>query len=231
MRTKTLLLTVALGLATAATSMAQAVYSVNIVGYVNLTMARNFNMVANQLDATPDNKISSVLPTVPDGSQVLKFRNNNYTRDDFSVADGGWIDSESLEPSVRTVSPGEGFLYYNPTAGNITVTLVGQVRTGNNLPVALDAAQFTLISSIIPADTSLDSTSGFVGIDGMQYLTFNAASQTYDIRLDFSVADGGWINSETLEPSIPRPTVGQGFLLYNPGAATTWLRNFNPNQP
>ena len=48
MRTKALLLTAALGLASVATSMAQAVYSVNVVGYINLTMKPGFNLVANQ---------------------------------------------------------------------------------------------------------------------------------------------------------------------------------------
>ena len=47
MRTKTLLLTAVLGIASAASSMAQAVYSVNVVGYVNLTLKRGFNAVAN----------------------------------------------------------------------------------------------------------------------------------------------------------------------------------------
>jgi hypothetical protein len=157
--------------------MAQAVYSVNIVGYVNLTMQRGFNLVANQLDASPDNSLGSVLPTVPNESQVLKFKNNNYTRDDFSVADGGWIDAETFEPSVRTISPGEGFFYYNPTTGPVTVTTVGQVRTGNGLSVGLDAGQFTLISAVTPQDLALNAANNFPVAQDMQYLSYNAATQ------------------------------------------------------
>jgi len=230
MRTKTLLLTAVLGIAGAASSMAQAVYSVNVVGYVNLTMKRGFNAVANQLDATPDNKLSSVLPTVPQDSQCLKFANNNYTRDDFDVASGGWIDSETLEPSVRTVSPGEGFLYYNPTAGDLTITTVGQVRTGNGLSVPLGPTRFNFISGITPQDLPLDASSSFPVAQDMQYLSYNANTQAYNTRLDYD--SGGWINSETLDP-VPTPvaTVGSGFFLYNPGAATSWTRNFNPNTP
>jgi hypothetical protein len=230
MRTKTLLLTAVLGIAGAASSMAQAVYSVNVVGYVNLTMKRGFNAVANQLDATPDNKLSSVLPSVPQDSQVLKFSNNNYTRDDFDVASGGWIDSETLEPSVRSVAPGEGFLYYNPTAGDLTVTTVGQVRTGNGLSVPLGAARFSFISAITPQDLALNAANSFPVAQDMQYLSYNANTQGYNTRLDFDA--GGWINSETLDP-VPDPvaTVGSGFFIYNPGAATSWTRNFNPNTP
>jgi hypothetical protein len=229
MRTKTLLLTAALGIASAAASMAQAVYSVNIVGYVNLTMKRGFNSVANQLDATPDNKLGSVLPSVPQDSQVLKYANNNYTRDDFDIPSGGWIDSETLEPSVRTISPGEGFLFYNPTAGDITVTTVGQVRTGNGLSVPLAGTQFSLISSITPQDIALNAANSFPVQQDMQFLSYNANTQGYNVRLDFD--SGGWINSETLDP-VPDPvlTVGQSAFVYNPGPPTSWTRNFNPNQ-
>jgi hypothetical protein len=200
------------------------------VGYDNLTMQRGFNAVANQLDATPDNKLSSVLPSVPNESQVLKFANNNYTRDDFSIADGGWIDSETLEPSVRTVSPGEGFLYYNPTAGQITITTVGQVRTGNGLSVPLAGNSFSLISAITPQDLALNAANNFPVQQDMQYLSYNATSQGYNTRLDFD--SGGWINSETLDPvADPVATVGSGFFIYNPGGPTSWTRNFNPNTP
>ena len=46
MRTKTLLLTAALAAAGVVSSMAQ-VYSVNSVGYVNLTLPNGFSMIAN----------------------------------------------------------------------------------------------------------------------------------------------------------------------------------------
>src|SRR5882672_2548950 len=126
MRTKTLLLTAVLGIAGAATSMAQAVYSVNVVGYINLTMKPGFNLVANQLKASPDNKLNSVLPAAPLESQVLKFANNNYSTD---ISDGSvWLDNATGNPSATTVSPGEGFFFYNPGTVNSTATLVGEVR-------------------------------------------------------------------------------------------------------
>ena len=224
MRTKALLLTAALGLASVATSMAQ-VYSVNVVGYVNLDLKTGFNLVASQLNATPDNKIVSVLPSVQNNTQLLKFSNNNYTRDDFSVADGGWLDSETLEPSVRTVSPGEGFFMYSPAPA--TVTLVGEVRTGNNLTVPLPTG-FSLISSIVPQDLALSPAgSAFPVAQNMQFLSWNATAQGYNLRLDFD--SGIWINSETLdEVPAPQVTVGQGFFIYSPGPSS-WVRSFNPN--
>src|SRR5213075_206777 len=72
MRTKTTLLTAALVAAGALTSMAQ-VYSVNIVGYINLNIPKGFSMIANQLDTTPDNTLASVLPNPPENTSCYKF--------------------------------------------------------------------------------------------------------------------------------------------------------------
>jgi hypothetical protein len=232
MRTKTLLLTAALGIASAASSMAQAVYSVNIVGYVNLTLRPGFNLVANQLDATPNNQLSSVFPSVPDGSQVLKFRNNNYTVYQFFSGFGGWID-ESFQPANATVDPGEGFFFTNPNASDLTVTTVGQVRTGNNLTVTLDPNTFTLISSITPQDLTLDATSNYPLSDGVQYLSWNANAnpQTYNPILQYFSGFGGWIDESFATVPAPVTRVGQGWFHSSPSpTAVDWSRNFNPNQ-
>src|SRR5258707_15596446 len=59
MRTKTLFLTAAFSAAGMATSMAQTVYSVNIVGYINLPIVHGLSLVANQLNASPNNSVVS----------------------------------------------------------------------------------------------------------------------------------------------------------------------------
>jgi len=222
MRTKALIITAALGLASAASSMAQAVYSVNVVGYINLPIQPGFNLVANQLKASPNNRLGSVLPSVAVETQVLKFVNNNYTAD---VFDGSaWLDNSTGEPSTTSVSPGEGFFLYSPSAA--TVTLVGEVTTGNNLTVNMGAG-FSLISSIVPQAIALDPVNGFNNVVEMQYLTFNAGTQNYNTTL---VNDGsGWLNNETGDPvPDPVPSVGQGFFIYSTGPAS-WVRSFNPN--
>jgi hypothetical protein len=227
MRTKALLLTAALGIASVATSMAQAVYSVNVVGYVNLTLAPGFNLVANQLTATPNNRLDTVLPAAALESQVLKFGNNTYSSD---ISDGtSWLDAGTGDPSTTTVSPGEGFFFFNPGAAPVTSTLVGEVRTGNGLTVSLPAG-FSLDSSIVPQDISLTAANGFPQVLEMQYLTFNSATQNYNTAL---INDGtGWLDSLTGDPADARPLVGQGFFIFNPGAtALNWTRDFNPNTP
>src|SRR5947209_7927276 len=72
MRTKTLLLVAALSAAGALTSTAQ-VFSVNMVGYINLNIPKNFSLIANQLNNQPNNTIATLLPAPPDGTVVYKF--------------------------------------------------------------------------------------------------------------------------------------------------------------
>src|SRR4030095_15156339 len=174
MRTKTLLLTAALSVASMATSMAQ-VYSVNAVGYINLTMKAGFNMVANQLNRTPNNSLNNVISGVPIESQVLKFVANNYQ---LELYDGAtWIKPDG-SPGTLSASPGEGIFFFNPNPSDLTVTLVGEVPQGTGLTVPLPSG-FALVSSIVPQAVPLTPANGFPNVLEMQYLVFNAMTQTY----------------------------------------------------
>jgi hypothetical protein len=223
MRTKTLLLTAALSLAGIATSMAQ-VYSVNAVGYINLTMKPGFNMVANQLNKTSANKLNDVLTGVPTESQVLKFANNNYTLELFDGT--SWITPEGA-PGTLGASPGEGFFFFNPGGADVTVTLVGEVPQGTALTVALPPG-FGLVSSIVPQAVALTPANGFPNVTEMQFLSFNSTTQNYDSPL---LNDGtGWITPEGVSVPAPTPAVGQGFFIFNPNPTpVNWTRSFSVN--
>ena len=223
MRTKTLLLTAALSVAGMASSMAQ-VYSVNAVGYINVTMRPGFNMVANQLNRTPNNSLNNVISGVPVESQVLKFENNNYSAE---LYDGSaWIKNDG-SPGTLSASPGQGFFFFNPEGGNVTVTLVGEVPQGTGLTVPLPPG-FALVSSIVPQAVPLTPANGFPNILEAQFLYFNAATQNYDAPI---YNDGtGWILGDGTPVAAPAPAVGTGFFFFNPNATTAnWTRNFSVN--
>src|SRR5882724_11613488 len=124
MRTKTLLLTAALTAAGALTSTAQ-VYSVNMVGYINLTIQpKKFALVANQLNNTvngvTDNSIGALIPNPPNGTLLEKW---DTTTKNFSIQTafhsgaGGWGD-----PTITLVpANGDVALIYN--AGTTAFTL------------------------------------------------------------------------------------------------------------
>jgi hypothetical protein len=229
MRTKTLLVTAALSLAAVATSMAQ-VYSVNAVGYVNKTLEPGFNLIANQLDRTPDNKLDTLLGGVPVESQVFKYSSNTglYKADIYDGA--AWLDAESGNPSATTVNPGEGFFFYNAKvpAGQITVTFVGQVPQGN-VGMSLPAGKFSLVSSKVPQSIALNPANGFPNVLESLYITYDAVAQGYNTSL---INDGsGWLNSVSGDPAVAQPAVGEGFFIFNADTVNplVWTRTFSVN--
>lgn len=246
MRTKTLLITAALSAAGALTSMAQTnVYSVNVVGYINLTAPPGFSLLANQLDVDGTNKIGAVLnnananPVGIDGIQLLRFKNNNYTIDAYdgtgnAVGFVGWYDNGTGNPSTNTIGPGSGFFLYNPYNTNIILTLTGNVKQGtNSIPIP---AGFSLNSTVAPQAVVLDTTptNNFPATDGMEYLAYtNIIGNPGNYAVpDFYDATGnavgfiGWYDNGTGLQVFPTPAVGQGYFIFNPGASNNWSRNF-----
>jgi len=238
MRTKTLLLSAATLAAGVATSMAANVYSVNVVGYINITVNPGYNLIANQLDVDGVNAVGTVLnagtPSSQEGAQVLKFSGSSFSSDTYANNTGdvgfiGWYDSNSGNPSTTTISPGVGFFYLNPAGAPATLTLTGTVKQGTN-SVALGSG-FSLISTIAPQAITIDTTAtnNFPAGEGDQYLAFvGGAFLTSDTYADNTGDVGfiGWYDSNSGNPASPTPAVGQGFFYLNSGAPKSWTRNF-----
>ncbi len=201
-----------LGVATVATSLAQ-VYSVNIVGYINKTLPVGFTMVANQLNATPDNKVTTLFASsAVNGMFVDKFNpaTGGYTTIDF--ADGAW-EGDDVN---MTLNPGEGVFIYVPSA--VTATFVGEVQLTSSVPVP---AGFSVVSSVIPQKAALDTVLGFPVANGDFIYQYNPATGGYIVN-DF--ADGAWEGDGG--GAAPQPDVGEAFFVFNAGAAKTWTRTF-----
>jgi hypothetical protein len=214
MRTKTLLLTAALGLAGAATTMAQ-VYSVNAVGYVNVTMKGGFNMVANPLDAgAGNNTVSKLFPAnSPAGLTVYKFGATGFDINTYDPDLGGWTDPNA------TLTPGEGAFVLVPGTGTFTVTFVGEVMQGH---LVTDLPQgFSIRSSKVPQSGPLAGTLGFPIAAGDTIYRYDASSG-YSIYA-FDPDLGGWA------PEEPSPAVGEAFWVAALNAKQ-WVRDFNVNQ-
>lgn len=218
MRTKALLLTAALSVAGIATSMAQAVYSVNAVGYVNVTVSPGFQLIANPLDAE-SNKVSDLLTTVPDGTIVYKFDPaSGYVINQFiSPAPGVafWT-----EPDM-TLEPGEGAFIFNPQTTDLAITFVGQVRQGDlsqTIPAGL-----SIQSSQVPQAGVIDADLEYPAQDLDTVYKYNGGTQEYEI---FQAIDAGgilWV------PSGP-PSLAVGEAVFVEKAqATTWSRSFSVN--
>jgi hypothetical protein len=216
MRTKTLLLTAALTAAGVATSMAQAVYSVNMVGYINASVPAGFSMVANQLNNTPDNKVTTLFAAPPDGTQVYQFNATTDTYELIQFIDGAW-EGDNLE---MTLNPGQGVFINPPSA--FTATFVGEVQLSSAVGVS---AGFSIVSSALPQSLPLSGAPpaglGFPIGEGDQVYQFNPAGGVYTFN---QFVDGAWEGDGGGAP--PVPAIGESFFVSNAGADKNWSRTF-----
>lgn len=211
MRTKALLglAVLAAGLAT---SVAQNVYSLNVVGYYNVPVPANqYVLVANQLNTT-NNTLAAIIPGGPAGAIFQKLA-NGYSAYVFDDVDLAWTPNGSA-----TLNPGEGGLYKSPVA--TTLTFVGEVMQGsltNTLPINA----YAIRSSMVPQAGKVTTDLAFPGEPGdiLQVLGNGYSAYVFD---DVDLA---W------SPSEPTIGVGQGFLMKKAPTSTKtqWVRNFTVN--
>jgi hypothetical protein len=218
MRTKVLLCAAALAAGIACSS-AQNVYSLNVVGYYNITVGAGQQiMLANQLDSGT-NTIGSLLapPMVNDGDHLYKFVNGAYVASAYSTDDGQW----DPDPTV-SMNPGEA-VFYKPAKAT-TLTFVGTVLQGsltNTLPLGVQVMR----SSIVPQQGLISTDLGVPFDDGDHLYVFNTAQNSGGyVAYAYSTDDGQW------DPSEPTITVGQGFFYKKAATGTpakaNWVRNF-----
>jgi len=235
MRTKVLFCAAALAVSLAS-SMAQ-VYSLNVVGYYNVTIPQNaYYMVANQLNTT-NNEIQYVVPNPQDYTVMYKFIGGGYQATTFYGTDlggSGWDNG-----GIFTLNPGETAFVQDPgTPGGQTLTFVGTVLQGvlsNNIPAS---GNVVFRSAMIPVMATLDglngATTGAQGTVGMA-----APADDYDVAYAFigggfqattyygtDLGGNGWDYDGT--GAGPVIQVGEGFAyqkaLGNP--TTAWVINF-----
>jgi hypothetical protein len=233
MRTKTLLLTAALVAATSASALAQ-VYSVNAVGYVNLTIPANgLSIIANPLNGT-NNLLNTILP-LPDGSDgVTVFRYDPATQmylDSLTFLTGlGWLSASDPTP---TVAPGEGFWIQNVLPTPLNITFVGEVPQGHQVNPIAGNNSLSLRSSIVPqalrlGDTATTNTLLFPADDGDTVFVWDTTVQNY--KDSYTYLTGlGWLSASDPDPAGPLLQVAQGFWIIKQAPAKDWVRDFTVN--
>jgi len=211
MRTKSLLFAAALSLAGVASAVAQNnVYSVNAVGYVNLTMPKGFFSIANPLNST-NNTVKSLISGVPDFSAVYKWNGNGF--DVSTYAFGNWS-----APNM-TLNPGEGAFFSNAGSGPVTLTFVGEVLQGNL--VNNIATGFSMKGSQVPQTATVTA----MGLNAAAGLTdFDAVYKWNGTSYDtYTYAFGNWA------PASPTINVGEAFFI-SAQKPIAWARTFSVNQ-
>jgi hypothetical protein len=222
MRTKALLVTAALGAVGIASVMADPVYSVNVVGFINMTVpAGGYALLGNQLNGT-NNLVATIIPTFVQDGQLLTWDAAGQTFLQFFYdAGGGWMDG-NLNPANPALTPGQGFFLWNAGATPYTVTFVGEVPQGTALNTTI-SPNYAMVASIPPLAGDVVSLGLPVAQDN-QILKWDLVHQTY--LQYFYDAGGGWMDGNLNPVSIPI-SVGEGFFVWNTGAAMQWTQNFS----
>jgi hypothetical protein len=210
MKTKALLLTVALGVAGAATSMAQ-VYSQNAVGYINISVPAGFSMIANQL-VQPSYALSALIPSPLPSTSVYKLTPSGYQISVFDDLDLVWTPNPAA-----TIDLGGGVFINSP--GPQTITFVGEVPTGT---LTTDTPTgFSIRSSQVPQAGTV-SQLGLIGQPSDSIYKY-VPGTGYQISV-FDDLDLVWT------PAEPTIAVGEAFFLNKaPGGSATWVRTFTVN--
>jgi hypothetical protein len=240
MRTK-LLAAAAILAAGFATVQAQNVYSLNVVGYVNLTLKPGYNLITPQLkDASGSTSVNVLLtnaPALADNSTFFGWNAGAQTFTDASIwvgtpPDGpAWYLSDFSDFSAATAPRGNSYFIFNAGGSDATLTLVGEVPQGANSVTVPN--NYGFLGDFVPASQEI-STNGFPIADNATVFTWNATAQTYtDALIGVAAPPDGpaWYNSD-FSAQVPfAPAVGQGFVHYTTAGSATWNRNFTVPQP
>jgi len=232
MRTKTLLLTAAISAAGILATMAAGVTSVNVVGYINVSVPAGFSFISNQLTG-PDLSVGTLLgkldkSVAPPGTVLYALNAGSFDANTFAPyydpTDATTLDWDTVGP--QTLPLGAGFIIYNPGAA-FNVTFVGEVAQGSlSTPIAKG---FNLVASQVPQTGPIQSALGYSPAPGdVVYVAENGSlfsAHTYAAYYDptdsttLNWDDGGG------EPVVK---VGSACLLYAT-AGGSWTRNFTVN--
>jgi hypothetical protein len=231
MRTKALLTAAALA-AGALSTMAQSnVYSLNIVGYANVSVPAGNFTYSNPLDLDGTNNADNVLAALPDASIVAVWTGNSFnTWWVENIGDPGgrwWTDSsDSVHKTPPLIPPGKGF-YISP--GSVyTNTFVGNVvpAPGTTNSLAIGAGN-SLIGSPLPISGTLSNAAFQLSIPDATIISVWAGNHfnTYWVE---NIGDPGgawWTDSSDSVHAVP-PTINIGGAFYiSPGSAFNWQQS------
>lgn len=238
MRTKTLALSAVLGALGTASLVAQTnVYSINAVGYINVTIPLGFSIVTCPL-ITGTNTVASLFPNGPGTGGPFQYCTVFPYVDGvgFGTADiAGYAAANGTgwqQGGHETLNPGQGVFFYNAASGPITATFVGTVPQGsltNQLAVG-----FNLVGSMVPVsgDLTTNNISTNFGPGGAQaadiLYIFDASAQSYETANQENLAQTAWRQGD---PVITN--VYEGFFYYNSNynsqGTENWVENFSIN--
>ena len=231
----------AIGAAGVVSSIAQTVYSVNAVGFVNLSLPQGFSLIANPLNGPSNiNNLNAILPDaatppVPDNTTIQKWDSRPlaqggqkfYSKATFFTSGGtqfGWWNDDFSGPTDLGLNPGEGGFIDMPNAA--TLTFVGEVPQGNlSAPIPL---AFSILSQLTPQELDV-KTAGLPATDNDTIQQWNNATGQKKYFGTQTCFGGDWYDASFNPTNAPTPKIGEAFFFYrDPNNGTNaWTRTFN----
>lgn len=210
-----------IGAAGIVSSFAQNVYSVNVVGYINMTLTNTWSLIGDQLDDGAGNQITNIFAAPFSGYPVNFYKYNGATYDQLSrLSAATWTFSpNTVANRQNTLKPGEAVFVRKQFAGPLTFTFVGEVMQGDLVnPVT---PGFELYSAMVPQEGGIRTVHNFQPNRNDQvFFAFNGT--TYTSR--------AWLGT-TWSGAEPNIKVGEGFWINNrTNIVNNWTRTFFVNQ-
>jgi hypothetical protein len=236
MRTKTLLLSTLLGAIGTVGLHAQSVYSLNAVGYINVTFpAATYTILTVPLQASPDNTLNTLLPNTSGQykkAQVFQFTGGTFTVTEVGVSTNVNATGWATGGADVTINPGQAVWFYNPTATAMTATFVGSVLTGPQTNALIPG--YNLVGSIVPASGDIVSNS----ITSLTNVSRHDFVYQYDPVNGYGPQDavvasglGTGYNNEWTAGDPVVPNVYDGFWYFNNATTNNnWVENYSVGQ-
>jgi hypothetical protein len=214
---------VSVRVATSAEVKAFTIFSVNAVGFVNVTIAAGqWALLANPLNHQhsgsyyPSNDLNSVLSDAYIGTKVYAFDPGSGSFSAYTKrSTNAW--SGTAAETVR-LDPGKGFFLQNPADKALQITFIGEVPQGHQiLPIQAGA---NLIGSIFPLEGSVETNLHLPAQDGDRVYLLPASAGGYQL---FQRRTIGWL------PNQPAVRVAEGFWFFST-TPRSWEWTFYVNQ-
>ena len=201
------------------TSVAQNVYSLNVVGYVNVSLQANKSsflsipLVPNGGNFNITNSI--VLDASQDGATLFAWAGTGWDPNA-----PGWVAGFGWFPDM-VVSNGVAF--FLASKANSTLTFVGDVPQGT-LSYNIKAGLSTLANKVPVAANFPGAT---IGHDGDTMFTWVQSSQAWNPNSAAYVGGYGWYSSDPLiTTNGPMLNPAEGAFYVNTGTAIPFTQNF-----
>jgi hypothetical protein len=247
MRTRTMILSALLGGLGSVSVMAQTnVYSLNAVGYINVTVQPGFNIITCPLIETPDNTVGTVLNNSTGaltGSSVYFWFPTAtppaYSEDNARTV--GTLKGQTTNPDgwsfdgTNVAAPGTGFWFDSAASSNITLTFVGTVPTGPITNTLVPG--FNLVGSVVPmsGDIVTNPISALTNYTiGDVVYTYNSSNtpvyaEYTSVPANSKAGGHGYLGEWTSFGDPVVPNVGQGFW-YDASATVNWVEDYSVSQ-